>query len=93
MRNNPFVKVGERVRYIDPRSRGRRGDWPKDSWLEYGITGTVTEYHAEIPAVRIRGEYFEGIKPYAVVRWDLSGDCDTAIDPKDEGKRWERIRK
>jgi len=84
----PFIKVGERVRFIGS-SRGRYETWPKDAWLEKGVTGTVKEYHPEQPAVRVGGEYFEALPPYAVVRWDFGGD--TVIDPDDEGKRWERI--
>ena len=86
----PFVKVGERVRVIGS-SRYRYESWPKDKWLEYGVTGTVTEYHPESPEVRIRGEIFEALPQYAVVSWDLGGAADTCIDPEDEGKRWERI--
>ena len=91
-RKEPFIKVGERVRFIDPRSKYRYETWPEGKWLEYGVTGTVIEYHPESPEVRIRGEIFEAIPPYAVVRWDLGGAADTAIDPTDEGKRWERIK-
>lgn len=84
----PFIRVGERVRYIGS-SRRRFETWPEGAWLEYGVTGTVKEYHPEHPAVRVGGEYFEALPPYAVVRWDFGGE--TAIDPDDEGKRWERI--
>jgi len=87
----PFIKVGERVRFV-ASSRGRRGDWPAGKWLEYGVTGTVTEYHPAQPAVTVRGEHFEALPPYAVARWDLGGVADTVIDLEDEGKRWERIK-
>jgi len=83
----PFIRVGERVRYIGS-SRGRYETWPEGAWLEYGVTGTVKEYHPEQPAVRVGREYFEAIPPYAVVRWDFGGE--TVIDPDDEGKRWSR---
>lgn len=86
----PFINVGERVRFIGS-SKYRYETWPEGKWLEYGVAGTVTEYHPEHPEVRIRGEIFEALPPYAVVRWDLGGDADTAIDPEDEGSRWERI--
>ncbi len=85
----PFIKVGERVRFIGS-SKGRYETWPKDAWLEKGVTGTVKEYHPENPAVKVSGEYFEALPPYAVVRWDFGGD--TVIDPEDEDKRWERIK-
>ena len=88
----PFVKVGERVRFIGS-SRSRYGRWPEGKWLEHGVTGTVSEYHPESPAVTVGGELFEAIPPYAVVRWDLGGESDTCIDSEDEGKRWERIRR
>lgn len=86
----PFVKVGERVRFIGS-SRSRYERWPEGKWLEHGVTGTVSEYHPESPAVTVGGELFEAIPPYAVVRWDLGGESDTCIDSEDEGKRWERI--
>lgn len=88
--SNQFIKVDERVRFIGT-SRGRFETWPEGKWLEYGVTGTVKEYHPESPAVTVRGEYFEALPPYAVARWDFGGE--TVIDPEDEGKRWERIKK
>lgn len=87
----PFIKVGERVRFI-ASSKYRYETWPKDKWLEYSVSGTVIEYHPESPEVRIRGEIFEALPPYAIVRWDLGGSADTVIDPDDEGERWERIK-
>lgn len=87
----PFITVGERVLFIDRKSKSRFGTWPKGIWLQYGATGTVTEFHPAQPSVTIRGQYFPGLEAYAVVRWGLAGECDTAIDEKDEGKRWERI--
>lgn len=84
----PFIRVGERVRYI-ASSRGRYETWPEGSWLEYGVTGTVKEYHPEQTAVKVGEEYFGALPPYAVVRWDFGGE--TVIDPDDEGKRWERM--
>jgi hypothetical protein len=89
-RKGPFVRIGERVRYVGT-SRYRYETWPKAAWLESGVTGTVTEYHPGQPAVWIRGEYFEAIEPYAVVTWDSGGK--TAIHAEGEGKDWERIRK
>ncbi|MBA7686661.1 hypothetical protein ES703_95112 [subsurface metagenome] len=50
----PFIKVGERVRFIGS-SKYRFETWPEGKWLEYGVTGTVTEYHPEHPAVKVRG--------------------------------------
>lgn len=91
--NKPFVEEGDRVRFIDPRSKYRYETWPEGKWLESGVTGIVIEYHLESPAVRIGGEYFGPIPPYAVVRWDLGGGADTAIDPGDEGSRWERLNR
>jgi len=87
----PFVEIGERVRFIGS-GRHRRGDWPEGRWLEYGVTGTVTEYHPEQPVVIVKGERFEALPPYAVARWDLGGVADSVIDTEDEGRRWERMR-
>jgi len=84
-----FVKVGDRVRFIDRRGKYRRQDWPEEAWLEYGVEGTVTEYHPRRPALTIRGEFIEGIEPWAVVAWD--NGTATAIDPDTEGERWEKI--
>jgi len=89
-RKEPFVRVGERVRYVGS-SKYRYKTWPEGAWLERGITGMVTEYHPGQPAVRIKGEYFEAIEPYAVVTWEFGGT--TAIDAKGEGKTWQRIHK
>lgn len=83
-----FASVGERIRYIGA-SRYRYETWPEDAWLKKGITGTVTEFHKESPEVRVGGELFEAIPPYAVVTWDFGGE--TAIDAEYEGKTWERI--
>jgi len=88
----PFIKVGERVRFIGS-SRSRYGSWPEGKWLEYGVTGTVTEYHPESPEVRVKGEIFEALPPYAVVTWDLGAAAKTVINPEDEGERWEREAK
>lgn len=84
-----FIKIGDRVRYIRELGRSRRGDWPEGAWLEYGVEGTITEYHPGQPAVTVRGKYFEGIEPWAVVTWDNGGT--TAIDAAEEGEHWERI--
>lgn len=83
----PFIKVGDRVRYIG-KIKGRRGTWPEGVWLEKGMEGTVIEYHPRIPAPPIPGE--EPIEAYAVVKFD--NGASTAIDPKDEGERWERVK-
>ncbi len=83
-----FVNVGERIRYIGT-SKYRYETWPKDAWLEKGITGTVTEFHEESPEVIAGGERFEAIPAYAVVNWDFGGQ--TAIDAEYEGVTWERI--
>lgn len=89
-KNKPFILMGERVRFIGA-SKYRYETWPEGKWLEHGVTGTVIEYHPESPAVRIKGEYFEALPPYAVVQWDLGAESKTAIDAEDEGDRWERI--
>lgn len=86
---NQFVRLGEHIRFIDKHSKMRRDDWPEGHWQEFGVEGTVTEYHPESPSVRVGGEYFEAIPEYAVVTWDFGGA--TCIDPEDEGKRWERF--
>ena len=78
----PFIKVGDKVRYIG-KIKGRRGTWLPGVWLEQGMEGTVIEYHPRI----ILGE--EPIEAYAVVKFD--NGATTAIDAKDEGERWERV--
>jgi len=83
----PFIKVGDRVRYID-KIKGRSGTWPEGVWLEKGMEGTVIEYHPRIPAPPIPGE--EPIEDYAVVKFD--NGASSAIDSKDEGERWGRVR-
>ncbi len=87
MPKKEFVSVGERIRYIGT-SKYRDETWPKDAWLEKGITGTVTEFHEESPEVIAGGERFEAIPPYAVVTWDFGGR--TAIDPETENIDWQR---
>ena len=87
---NNFVAIGERVRRLG-RSRYRYENWPEGQWLEHGAEGTVIEYHPESPAVRINGEYFEALPPYAVVQWDLGEAARTCINPEDEGEQWEHI--
>ncbi len=82
-----FIKVGDRVRYIG-KIKGRSETWPEGVWLEKGIEGTVTEYHPRIPAPPIPGE--EPIEAYAVVEFD--NGASTAIEPEDEGERWERVK-
>jgi len=85
-----FIKVGERVRYLDSGiAKYRQDDWPEGSWMEKGIEGTVVEYHPGLPEVRAGGKYFEAIEAWATVRWDHGGK--TAIDPDGEGETWERI--
>lgn len=84
-----FIKVGDRVRYIG-ELKSRSDAWPEGVWLERGIEGTVTEYHPRQRAVVVRGERFEGLPAYAVVKFD--NGALTCIDPEDEGKRWERIK-
>jgi hypothetical protein len=83
----PFIKVGDRVRYIG-KIKGRSDTWPEGVWLEKGIEGTVTEYQPRIPAPPIPGE--EPIEAYAVVKFD--NGASSAIDSKDEGERWERVK-
>jgi hypothetical protein len=82
-----FVKVGDRVRYIG-EIKGRSGTWPEGVWLEKGMEGTVTEYHPPEPEVVVRGERFEAIPAWAVVKFD--NGASTGINPEDEGKRWEK---
>lgn len=83
---NPFVKVGDRIRYIGG-SKFRYQNWPEGAWLEAGVEGLVTEYHPALPPV-IHGD--EGIPPWAVVTWEFGGQ--TGIDAEYEGEQWERIR-
>lgn len=91
MTGKPFIQVGERVRAIG-EGKYRYENWPEGKWLEAGVTGMVVEYHPEHPSVRIKGEYFEALPPYAVVRWDLGEEVRTCIDADNEGSRWERIK-
>lgn len=79
-----FIEVGDRVRYIGT-SKYRDETWPEDAWLEYGVTGTVTENHPRLPAFRD----IEAIEAWATVTWDFNGE--TAIEAESEGDRWERI--
>jgi hypothetical protein len=83
----PFIKVGERVRYIG-KIKGRSGTWPEGVWLEKGMEGTVIEYYPWGRYTPIHGE--EPIEAYAVVKFD--NGASTAIDPEDEGERWERVK-
>ncbi|MFW6126441.1 MAG: hypothetical protein ACOC58_04980 [Chloroflexota bacterium] len=85
----PFIGTGQRVRYIGS-SKYRHGDWPEGAWIQYGATGTVTEYQPGYTPVVVRGEHFEGLEPWAVVTWDFGGT--TAILAEDEGRAWERAR-
>jgi len=84
-----FVKIGDRVRYLSPSgARSRNDSWPKDVWLEHGITGTVIEYHPALPERIVGGEVFERIPPYAVVKFD--NGASTCIDGDKRGReRWE----
>ena len=82
-----FVVVGERIQYLSD-FKGRSNTWPEGVWLENGIIGSVSEYHAESPAVIVAGELFEAIPPYAVVQFD--NGASTCIDPEAENKRWKR---
>jgi len=85
----PFIEIGERVRHI-AHGKCRYESWPEGAWLEYGVTGTVTKSVPEYPALTIRGEYFEGIGPWALITWHNGGQ--TAISPEDEGVTWERVK-
>lgn len=82
----PFIKVGDRVRCIG-EIKGRRGTWPEGVWLEKGMEGTVTEYYP--PGRYVPGPGEGPIEAYAVVKFD--NGASSAIDPKDEGERWERV--
>lgn len=84
-----FIRVGDRVRYIG-ELKGHSGSWPEGVWLEKGNEGTVTEYHPLLPEVVVAGERFEAIPAYAVVTFD--NGASRAIDPEDEGERWERVK-
>lgn len=88
--NISFVKLGERIRKIG-KSKYCYVSWDTDKWLEEGVRGTVVEYHPESPAVRINGELFEAIPPYAVVQWDIAENAKTCISADDEGITWGRI--
>ena len=84
-KHKPFATVGDRILFIGD-SRSRYQGWPQDEWLEKGKQGTVTQYHEEVTSVRINGEDFAELEPWATVRWDFGGE--TAILAEDRGKRW-----
>jgi len=86
----PFIQIGDRVRKIGP-GKYRYQRWPSGKWLEAGVTGTVIEFHRALPDYKIKGQYFPGYPPYAVVEWDLGGKAATIIQALDEGKTWERV--
>ena len=86
-----FIKVGDGIRFIG-KSKYRYETWPVDKWLEYGVKGTVIEYHPESPVIMINGETFEALPPYAVVELEFGSVAQIAIEATDEGTRWERIR-
>jgi hypothetical protein len=86
-----FVKVGDRVRYIDVASdrKFRYGHWPEGVFLgNKQVGGTVTEFHPQQLPFNVGGEHFEAIPAWAGVKWD--NGADTAIDAEDEGTRWVR---
>lgn len=84
-----FIKIGERVRYL-AKIKYRNLDWLEGTWMERGVTGTVSEYHRGHAAMTFRGDYFERIPPWALVKWN--NGASTAIDAEDENERWERIQ-
>ena len=90
MTKEPFIKVGARVQRIG-NSKYRYENWPTDKWLEAGVCGTVIEYLAESPAVRVAGEYYEPLPAYAVVQWDLGDTAKACIDSDDENIGWKRL--
>lgn len=86
---NPFIKKGDRVRYIARyRSKYRYDNWPEGAWMEPGVEGEVVSYHEGQPAVVVKGKHFESIPSWATVRWDHGGE--TAILAEGEGKEWEQ---
>lgn len=89
----PFVKIGDRIRYLSPHgNRSRNTNWPDGAWLENGIKGTVIEYHPTLPKTIVGGKVFERIPPYAVVKFD--NGASTCIDGDKKGRtRWELIIK
>jgi hypothetical protein len=91
-RRKQFVELGERVRLVVTHmSKMRYGHWPEGVYIgEEAIAGTVTEYHPEQPAVRVKGELFESLPAWAVVKFD--NGADIAIEASREGERWERIK-
>lgn len=82
-----FVKIGTRVKYTG-ELRCRYDTWPPDKWLEFGVTGAVTEYHVGWKANPQIGET-EDMPDCATVTWDFGGQ--TLIYQDGHNKLWQRI--
>ena len=77
----PFIKVGDRVRWIV-------GMYSLPSHVKLG---TVTEYHAGFPGIQAKSGAWlvEPVEDFASVKWDDGSAF--GIEFSNEGKRWLRV--
>ncbi len=88
MSKKSFIKIGARVRYLG-EGKFQYQDFPKDSWVEKNITGSVDKLYSSDTSVDEDGkEYY--IPEAAAIAWDKGGH--SLIHADEEGKRWERIQ-
>lgn len=83
-----FIKIGARVRYLG-EGKFQYQDFPKDSWVEKGITGTVDKLYSSDILIDEEGKEYI-IPEAAAVVWDKGGH--SLIHADEESKRWERIK-
>jgi hypothetical protein len=69
MKANPSrIRVGDRVTYKGKHVAGYH-EHGGTNWLRPGAPGVVVEIHEGSPELTLRGNYFPGIRAWAVVEY------------------------